>query len=473
MEEIGKLILTNNSNHIPEVDGKKIIMTINELYEKSEKGEEIDNFDTMFIDIEYLTQEVYEDLVELDAGAAKIFYKFGDFSTPSYIKDDVLDLTPKTESNNEYDFGDDEDSWKYDEDEEETTTSLSKEQVKEIEEDNNFDDFNEEEKEKDKIGDVTESEPEIREEINTHTTQENTTKRNNTIGDGIVNLEGKAGSNAALWESLINGETTDERPNGEKGNGKIILFGSSKGGTGKTFTSIISAYRYSKQNPNKRIAFADFDIIDGQVGITIHQNRFSLYDYYKKYQEKEGNTEFSDIYSIKVNSPKFPNNIDFYLGPKDVIIKDENFWNDVIAKLIENYDIVFFDSGIDYLNYKAISTLYKIADKIVLVSSTSIKSVSSVTKQIKKLKGEIENSEFTKEDNLGKKLNIVLTQVDPEDAANVSIKNIFDNNNIPILAVFGNINKYISKAEWYQEWEVFDDKEGINNALDKITELGE
>lgn len=247
---------------------------------------------------------------------------------------------------------------------------------------------------------------------------------------------------------------------------RVYLFGSSKGGTGKTFTSLISAYRFAKVNPELKIAVSDFDIIDGQIGITIHKMQPTMYDFFKQW--KLGNTDFATMRKYKTNYDKFPSNIDFYLAPKDVNIKNDNFWKSIFVNLIRNYDVVFFDSGIDYMNYSPISTLYKIADKIILISTTSIKSVSSVVKQINRLKGVIPNEIFKKEDDIGKKLNLVITQVSEDDNMNETVFELF-RSNIDIIATFGIITSDIQKAEYLGEWDIFDNKKNFNNALDRIT----
>lgn len=272
-------------------------------------------------------------------------------------------------------------------------------------------------------------------------------------------------------ESLL--RTTTEAENlpaqnteeGEGNPGRVILFGSSKGGTGKTFTCLISAYRYSKTHPNERIALADFDIIDGQVGISIHKVTPTVFNYYKQW--KMGQRDFSTMSASRCQSERFPSNIDFYLAPKDNLINNDEFWSNVFLNLIDNYDVIFFDSGIDYLNYTPISTLYKIADKIVLISTTSIKSVSSVIKQIGKLKGEIPNKVFSAEDEIGPRLNLVLTQVGKNDEMNATIMKTFQEK-VPIIAVFGQISSDVQRAEFFGEWNIFDKNTRFNEALDKI-----
>lgn len=247
----------------------------------------------------------------------------------------------------------------------------------------------------------------------------------------------------------------------------VYVFGSGKGGVGKTFTCIISAYRYAKLHPYERIAVVDIDVIDGQVGITIHQIVPTLYRYYKEYEN--GDTSFHAMSKSIIKNPDFPGNIDFYLPPRDKVIQDQGFWDSVCLNLLKNYDVVFFDTAIDYMGYEAVSNIYKIADKITLLSTTSIKSVSSVVKQAKRLKGETENDVYSKELNLADKLQLVVTQVDKNDSVSeLAIRMLSDE--IDIVTMFGNLNAKIQRAEYYGEWNIFDDHQQFMNGIDLILE---
>ena len=268
-------------------------------------------------------------------------------------------------------------------------------------------------------------------------------------------------------EELFKADSNDKEPEqiDEEHEAEIMLFGSSKGGTGKTFTCLISAYRYAKTHPGQRIAVSDFDIIDGQVGISIHKVSPTMYKFYKQW--KIGNTDFRTMENFKVKSDNFPSNIDFYLAPRDLFINNNDFWNTIFVNLIKNYDVVFFDSGIDYMNYTPISTLYKIADKIILISTTSIKSVSSVSKQIRRLKGEMANNVFSKEDEIEKHMNLVITQAGKNDEMNATVFKTFSSK-IDIVGIFGVLTSDIQKAEYYGQWNIFDDNSKFNQILDKI-----
>lgn len=253
------------------------------------------------------------------------------------------------------------------------------------------------------------------------------------------------------------------------GGANIIVFGSSKGGTGKTFTSIISTYRYAKTHPNKKIALIDFDLIDGQLGISIHNIKLTMRQYYNEYIA--GNQTFDTMKKYVTKNPHFPGNLDFFLAPSNgQVVDDDEFWFNVIENLVENYDLVVFDTGIDYLNIKPISFAYQSADKINLVTTTSIKSVTSVTKQIAKLKGETPNPTYTEEDGLSQRINVIITQMIPGESINNNVVKQL-NKAAHVIATFGVITSAVSQAEYFGNWNVFDNNDDINQTLDNIMQL--
>lgn len=275
-------------------------------------------------------------------------------------------------------------------------------------------------------------------------------------------------NNEKAVNSLLNEAWDDdsELPGGSNNVARIIVFGSSKGGTGKTFTSLISTYRYAKTHPAEKIAMVDFDIIDGQIGISIHKNGPTMRNYLTEYQK--GYNDFRTMNRFAIKSNNFPQNIDFYLAPNNgTYINNDDFWMNIIKNTVENYDVVVFDTGIDYLNLAPISYAYKIADKICIVTTTSIKSVNSVNKQINKLTGKIKNAVFDESNELAPRINIIITQMVQSNKMNRTIYNNLANS-ANICATFGVITESISEAEYYGNWKVFDNNPGINKALDNI-----
>lgn len=252
---------------------------------------------------------------------------------------------------------------------------------------------------------------------------------------------------------------------------KVFLFGSSKGGTGKTFTCLATARRYAQTHPTKKIAVADFDIIDGQVGISLGKVSPTIQEYYRLYVA--GRRNFQHLENNKLKSDKFPPNVDFYLPPsQDIpqITNNEQFWNDVFDKLIRAYDVVFFDSGIDYLGKPPISRLYKIADKIVITSTPNINAIKSNIKQIKTLSGQRQNPVFQTSDKVQERLSSVLTRVS-NDKDDAEINNIVERNLTqfsPIIARFPDLDKVIRRIQWYQRWDLIDTTPALQNNLDLI-----
>ena len=253
----------------------------------------------------------------------------------------------------------------------------------------------------------------------------------------------------------------------------IVMCGSAKGGTGKTFTSCMMVYRFAKTHPHLKIAFADFDVIDGQVAVTTNQVGPTVRGFYKDFEQ--GHKTFEDLKKYKATSEKFGLNLDFYLAPsRDEQRVSENFefWKTIFDLLRDNYDVVFYDTGIDYMNKKLpIQYVYKNADRIIITSNTSINSVRSIIKQIAALTGQQENEVYKASDGLRDKLHIVLTRVSDEyEDVNELVVNSLKKY-APIDAAFGNIDSLVNRVEWGGTWYLIDDQDDIIENLDNITKI--
>lgn len=281
-------------------------------------------------------------------------------------------------------------------------------------------------------------------------------------------------------EKMIQDDGTKSYAN-KNGSAKVILFGSSKGGTGKTFTCLVSAYWYAKTHPNQKVALADFDIIDGQIGITINKLGPTLQDYYKNYVG--GHQDFAYLNNVRVRSDHFSSNIDFYLAPaQDIpeITDNTNFWINIFKHLLSNYDVVFFDSGIDYLGKAPISMLYKLADRIIITCNPSINSVKSVVKQLSTLAGKRVNNVYQADKKILDKCSVVLTRVYNKMVlpdGSVQDNPINDlvveqiTKFVPVIAAFGNIDHIISQVQWYQRWNLIDENQDIVDQLNMIIRM--
>lgn len=252
---------------------------------------------------------------------------------------------------------------------------------------------------------------------------------------------------------------------------KTIAFGSSKGGSGKTTTCAMAVKNYAMTHPTERIAVADFDIIDGQLGALIGSISPTLAGFYKQY--KLGNTDFSTLYNYKVKSDGFGANVDFYLAMPialDEVINDDKFWNTVFTELIMHYDVVFFDTGIDYLNIAPITQIYKIVDRLILTTNTSVPSVKSTMKQLQALNGSRKNLRFKKSDEILDKTRLVITRATKNKDLLKYIVNLFKPL-VKVGAIFGTMEDMIDRVSWYHDWNVIKNNESLCKYLTTLCDL--
>ena len=414
-----KNLVVGKDTRIPEpAKDDYVFMTLDEFLTKAQNEEGMD-FELLYFNIDSIDQNIYNALLEGVENALDviIFYKFADQEVPLSFK-----LGKKIKL-----FRD---------------TPIEDVQIKES------------------VNDVI---------------QQTKVDENTSVGTSILEAteSTKTEDNRNLmeeqWKMALTGKSTAMGKKSSKP-AKVILFGSSKGGTGKTFTCLLTAYRYASMHPDEKIALADFDIIDGQVGITLMLATPTLLNYYKLY--KSGKNSFEDLYTCHTNKDKFGPNIDFYLAPEvdfPEVTDNNNFWENVFRHLISNYDTVFFDSGIDYLGKAPISKLYKIADKILLTSNTSINSVKSVGKQLETLAGIRKNNIFKPEDKILDRVKIILTRVSKVNDIN-KIATDFLQEYAPIVAAFSDMDSQITRTQWYQEWQNWNNYPRICEYLDKVVQ---
>lgn len=262
----------------------------------------------------------------------------------------------------------------------------------------------------------------------------------------------------------------------EKKLARTIAIGSSKGGVGKSFTAIDATHYYGIEHSNERIAFVDWDVKDGQDGATINVTRPTLKQFFKEY--RMGNKDFNTMHKYCVKAaPPFAQNVDFYLPPRDIALlarKDDkmvykNFWDTVLINVIENYDLVVFDTGIDYLECEPITNVYKMVDKLVLITCANKRSVYSVINQILNITGRIPttNHIFSEKDEIAKKLNIAVTRVLSDEQINNALLGELMKYG-PIIAKFGVYDDEINQAEIYGLWNIFDNNTEFRQQLRNI-----
>jgi hypothetical protein len=228
---------------------------------------------------------------------------------------------------------------------------------------------------------------------------------------------------------------------------------------------------YAMSHPTERIAVADFDIIDGQLGALIGSISPTLAGFYKQY--KAGNKDFNYLHNCRVKSDGFGANVDFYLAMPmafEEVTRDSEFWDTVFKELIMHYDVVFFDTGIDYMNIQPITKIYKIVDRLILTTNTSVPSVKSMMKQLQALNGSRKNLRFSKEDGILEKTRLVITRATKNKDLLKYIVNLFKPL-VKVGAIFGTMEDMIERVSWYHDWNVIKNNESLCKYLTALCEL--
>lgn len=270
---------------------------------------------------------------------------------------------------------------------------------------------------------------------------------------------------------MMNNDGSESEDEGDS-IGKIITFGSAKGGSGKTFTSIITAYYCAKDQPDKKVCILDLDVEEPQMAIVINRiNHATIKKYYASYMV--GDTDFEYLKQCRYNDPnRFPANLDFYLTPReDTPISDADFWETLMMHLFMNYDYVILDTGTTYMQTPAIISAYKVADKICIVTMVNIASTITVTQQIDRLTGAHENAIYRPEDGLEPKINIIVTNGSPDDKISMNITSTIINElaqHAPVIAQFGSLSNQINRIEIMDQWNLFDEVEPFRRRIKDI-----
>lgn len=249
--------------------------------------------------------------------------------------------------------------------------------------------------------------------------------------------------------------------------GRIVTFGSAKGGSGKTFTSVISAVYYAKDHPDEKVCILDLDIEEPQIAIVIRQLNKSIKKFYANYLNGEYDFEFLEKCKCNVNN--LPPNLDFYLTPRDEHpIQDSDFWQTVMTNLFLNYDMTILDTGTTYMETPAISSAYKIADKVNIVTMCNLASTVTVAQQMKRLTGEIKNDVYSEEDEIEKKVNLIITNSydDKYGLCDSIIAKLEEE--APVIARFGVLIEKINEIQVLGHWDLFDDNAGFRQGMRDI-----
>lgn len=178
-----------------------------------------------------------------------------------------------------------------------------------------------------------------------------------------------------------------------KKRGVILASTSSKGGSGKTTVALCTAtmlYYASKAAAEQglrdeplKVVIVDLDIRDGQVGFNIDKSAPTALNIYVDESE---NPSYATIQNNLVTAERL--GIHALLAPKrprTASHLDPGFYQGVIGKLSEMFDVVILDTSVNYLDTLLAKVAFPLADKIMFVADLSAGAVYGMTRWVEEV----------------------------------------------------------------------------------------
>lgn len=196
--------------------------------------------------------------------------------------------------------------------------------------------------------------------------------------------------------------------------GTVITFTSSKGGAGKSTTSLLTtgyiskaskkAYIEEARENNLNVCLVDLDVRDGQLWFLTKAVRpKTIIDLYSL-----GNPTVETINDVAYTDDRL--DFDLIFAPKQPKFAKEIppiYYAKLISQLKDIYDVIILDTSVNYLDDLLSKVAYKISDKIVFVSDMGISSIMGCTKWIQ---ANVFNEENEENNIPGEKIAIVFNK---------------------------------------------------------------
>lgn len=172
--------------------------------------------------------------------------------------------------------------------------------------------------------------------------------------------------------------------------GKVVVFTSSKGGSGKSTVAITvaSCLAYASENSVKegledrplKVCIVDFDVRDGQIGFLTGNAKPTVINLRLNGISRE------TIEATAIHDPKLK--IDILLAPKRPRSVDDTppeFYVELIQNLRKMYDYVILDTSVNYLDPLLEKVAYPTSDQIIFITDIVIQSIFSMTRWIQEV----------------------------------------------------------------------------------------
>lgn len=256
------------------------------------------------------------------------------------------------------------------------------------------------------------------------------------------------------WELWRKGQVVEEEPEEDlydedeydpsqetNLHGKVFTFTSSKGGSGKSTLSCLTASMIAKgsflaardgkmERPLKVVVW-DLNLADSQLGFIIGKTSPTIVNLQQEGSDKR---MFSNEEVSKICIHYDPFGVDFVLGPK-VPQMAHSFtveWLDnLLTALKRMYDIVIIDTSVDYVTDPAIKDIaYERATGIVYVTDLVVQTVAGTARWFKIVTGAKERGFMGISHG---KIGVVVNRANIEDVPREKLHKAVGHDNIPLL----------------------------------------
>lgn len=251
--------------------------------------------------------------------------------------------------------------------------------------------------------------------------------------------------------------------------GMIITSTSSKGGTGKSTTSLCfanalvrasrKAVEEGKAERPLDVVIVDMDVRDGQLGFFINQTTPTALNIRTQPEwSKEVIREFL-VLDERIGAH-------FLLAPTRARLSEDvpaGFYKDIVGKLRTMFDIVILDTSVNYLDPRLSEVSYPMADAILFVTDLGVSSVFGMNRWLTEVTSPVPEGMGIDQSRIGIVVNKSMTGVSMDRNRVMAASN-----NVPLLvAIPSKPELYVAMANLNSMDKLLDDPD-IGNAYFRL-----
>lgn len=188
------------------------------------------------------------------------------------------------------------------------------------------------------------------------------------------------------WENINSDDFVDTETEETGTDGIVICVTSSKGGSGKSTISILTAtqiahssnlaFEQGKTSRPARVCLVDMDVTESQIGFVIGKTSPTVTNMVAESQ-KEDMFTIANVQKFAVHDDNL--GVDFYLAPRLPTAADAvpaSFYAHLIPVLKKMYDIVILDSSVNYIKDERIRDVaYPMSDALLCITTLDSRTI--------------------------------------------------------------------------------------------------